>query len=297
MSSRALRKAQRLREEQEQAAKSQEAGSKDDVTDEESDEEETHPAPPAKQSLFAMLNETNGDESENDDDAGEATQVGADIESQTEETLSEVVDSRRSMTRSKKKKKGKKAKGAKNDQNETTATRSNIDEIELALRELKASDEGRKVELPPEQLMDPTTQEICHLLSIDSLNLHASNEMRRLFGRAAVETRTEEERGARARRGRARGGGLAPGGPHGRGGLSQLAQRRNIFMQGKDDWPPATGSGLGMEIVEKRGDGSVEYRFVHQRAYQDVQRQFEACVASMDPERMIQMMHFNRQSH
>ena len=120
------------------------------------------------------------------------------------------------------------------------------------------------------------------------------HEMRRLFGRAANEARTEDERGARVRRGR--GQGPVPGGPHGRGGLSQLAQRRNIFMQGKDDWPPATGSGLGMEIVEKGADGVVEYRFVHQRAYQDVQRQFEACVASMDPERMIQMMHFNRKS-
>ena len=49
-----------------------------------------------------------------------------------------------------------------------------------------------------------------------------------------------------------------------------------------------------MEIVHKRNDGTVEYRFVHSTAYQSVQRQFETCVASMDPDRMIQLLQFNR---
>ena len=51
-----------------------------------------------------------------------------------------------------------------------------------------------------------------------------------------------------------------------------------------------------MEVVERRSDGSVEYRFIHNMTYQSVQRQFETCVASMDPERMIQLLHFNRTS-
>ena len=51
-----------------------------------------------------------------------------------------------------------------------------------------------------------------------------------------------------------------------------------------------------MEIVEKRADGTVEYKFVHNRMYQDVQRQFSVCVASMDPERMIALLQHNRRS-
>lgn len=48
-----------------------------------------------------------------------------------------------------------------------------------------------------------------------------------------------------------------------------------------------------MEVVEKREDGSVEYRFLHTAPYQSIQQQFETCVAAMDPERMVQLLHFN----
>jgi hypothetical protein len=49
-----------------------------------------------------------------------------------------------------------------------------------------------------------------------------------------------------------------------------------------------------MDVVEKRSDGSVEYRFMHNAGYQSIQREFEVCVASMDPERMIQLLGMNR---
>ena len=48
-----------------------------------------------------------------------------------------------------------------------------------------------------------------------------------------------------------------------------------------------------MEIVEKNADGTVEYRYVHNRAYQDVQSQFESCVASMDPNRLVVLLQHN----
>ena len=82
----------------------------------------------------------------------------------------------------------------------------------------------------------------------------------------------------------------APGGRN----LASLGLRRNIFIQGREEWPRATSGGLGMEIVERKKDGTVEYRFVHNVSYQDIQRQFESCVASMDPNRMIQLLQFNR---
>lgn len=48
-----------------------------------------------------------------------------------------------------------------------------------------------------------------------------------------------------------------------------------------------------MEVVEKNADGTVEYRYVHNRAYQDVQSQFESCVASMDPNRLVVLLQHN----
>lgn len=77
------------------------------------------------------------------------------------------------------------------------------------------------------------------------------------------------------------------------GGLAAMALRRNIFIQGKEEWPVATGGGLGMEVEEKRSDGTILYRFVHNRGYQDVQSQFESCVESMDPNRLILLLQHN----
>ena len=77
------------------------------------------------------------------------------------------------------------------------------------------------------------------------------------------------------------------------GALSQMALKRNIFVQGKEDWPNATSGGLGMEIEEKRADGTILYRFVHNRAYQEVQSQFELAVESMDPNRLVVMLQQN----
>jgi hypothetical protein len=48
-----------------------------------------------------------------------------------------------------------------------------------------------------------------------------------------------------------------------------------------------------MDVEEKRADGTVLYRFVHSTAYQDVQSQFETCVASMDPNRLVALLRLN----
>jgi hypothetical protein len=138
-------------------------------------------------------------------------------------------------------------------------------------------------------------KQLYSVLSVDSQHLHAANEMKKLFGRAALQNNEEaapRQRGPQGGIAAAIAGRNAPGNRN----LASLGLRRNIFVQGKEEWPRATSGGLGMEIVEKRPDGSVEYRFVHNNMYQDVQRQFQICVASMDPERMIQLLHHNRKS-
>ncbi|KAI9761168.1 MAG: hypothetical protein M4579_001215 [Chaenotheca gracillima] len=297
MSSRALRKAQRQREE---LAQAQQAQDEEEVG---SSEEESQSQPQSKASLFAMLNEDNEDE-----------QDGKTSGSSEHEPESDVHQEQQSLKQpsQRKRKKKKKVKASPRDatksaspqvggQKASSGESEKLDEIDVALRSLAStniSSEDKTGDAPLRA--DPAVQALCSLLSIDSQHLNASNEMRRLFGRAALE-RDPEEAGAGG--GRRRGGqgpqqaGIAgvlsannaPGGK----GLTGLSLRRNIFIQGKEEWPRGLSGGLGMEIVEKRDDGIVEYRMVHTFAYQDVQRQFESCRESMDPERMVQLLYFN----
>ena len=145
---------------------------------------------------------------------------------------------------------------------------------------------------------DESNAQLCRLLEVESKHLNALNEMKRLFGNI-TENDDETPQPAR-RRGRGPqhldlGGALtARHSPVSRGqGLAGLSLRRNVFMMGKEEWPKATSGGLGMELEHTASDGTKHYRFVHNTAYQDVQRQFQSCVESMDPQRMIQMLQFN----
>jgi hypothetical protein len=288
MSSRALRKAQREREEQEQLEKLQQQ--------EEEEEEDDEPIPaPTKKSAFAMLAEEDG--AEDDDESQEPEEDGGVA------IDDEPVEAAPSKAPSKKKKK-KKAKGKSSGgipgtpaQQGSAQKDEPMDEIDAALKQLSASEKSAGSTAAG---VNDAINESSKLLAIDTHHLHAQNEMRRLFGRAALEGGDDDEHGAlgnaggnRRQQRRVQQVGLAQAlrgqrGQGGRaGGLGSLGLRRNIFIQGKEEWPVATGGGLGMEVVEKNSDGTVEYRYVHNRAYQDVQSQFESCVASMDPNRLV----------
>ncbi|KAI1592927.1 transcription factor 25 [Pyrenophora tritici-repentis] len=262
MSSRALRRAQKELEEkqiQERLAQDQE--------DEEESEPEEAPNTKAKPSLFALLGDSGGveDEDEDEDEPQGDRGPSADASDDHAHVTAAV------------------AKG-----------RSDLDEIDQALLALNLSARGQAVTGSDEQdaAVSEEKKQLFSVLSVESPNLHDANEMKKLFGRATLQN-TEDE--GRNRRGQQGGIAAAIAGRNGPGArnLASLGLRRNIFIQGKEEWPRATSGGLGMEIVEKRADGSVEYKFVHNRMYQDVQRQFQLCVASMDPERMVQLLHHN----
>lgn len=288
MSSRALRKAQREREEQEQLRKLQEEHEEQD--DESEQEQEAPAAAPSKQSLFAMLNQDGAEDDQ--DDAEEDDIPQEELEDESEKPAVTQAAPKQSTKSKKKKKKPKKA---------TSAAKSDpsLDDIDLALKSLSTKGSGTAT---PANTADPNTNEVCRLLSVDTSSLHAANEMRRLFGRAAIDGDNDDDNNAGGRR-RNRGGGQQVGlaaalgrrpGQGGRSdGLAALSRRRNIFIQGKEEWPVATSGGLGMEIIDKKSDGTVEYAFVHNRMYQDVQGQFDTCVASMDPQRMVLLLQHN----
>nr|OQO18621.1 hypothetical protein B0A51_15026 [Rachicladosporium sp. CCFEE 5018] len=287
MSSRALRKAQREREELAQLE-----GQDYDTSAEEDEDDDVVALPPPKPSAFTLL----GDEDEGDDDEDESADVGGVAVSAPQE--SPVPTSSTSKPKKKKKKKGGKGVG----QDGNAAKVNGVDEIDEALKQLSTSGNSAGETISG---VDASASEACKLLAIDMSHLHAQNEMRRLFGRAALDqededgpaapnpggNRRQQRRGqqmglAQALRGQRAQGGRA-------GGLSAIGLRRNIFIQGKGEWPVSTSGGLGMEVVEKRKVGAVEYRYVHNGAYQDVQSQFESCVASMDPNRLVVLLQHN----
>lgn len=203
--------------------------------------------------------------------------------------------------KSKKKNKAKKAKEAVTEKKESD---DGGDDIDAALRELALKKPAGGVEADTRLTVDPEYERVCTLLGINSQHLKVANEMRNLFGKAAVEVAD------------------APGGPAGRGGrrprqrgqnqqvdletalkghhlpgkgLSDLTIRRNNFIQGKDDWPRATTGGLTMAVVDdKTDDGTVEFRYVHDQSYQNLQQAFYGFVQMGDPQNLIALLTRNR---
>lgn len=298
MSSRALRKIQREQEQQKQVKH---------ASAEEKSEDEP-PIQPKKLNAFDMLSQAEDQPSTEDEDEREtdAVDVLTRTGKATDGNSSPVRRSPKVKPKLKKKKKAKKQttdaaqldkSSSKKDISRDTA---GLDEIDIALKSLSThpSTQGVTSVSPASH---ETFPEMYQLLAIDSKSLNAANEMKRLFGNVALEDGNDEP-GPGRRRGRVQhldlGGALAGrNSPISRGqGLAGLALRRNVFVAGKEEWPKATSGGLGMELVERLNDGTTEYRFLHNTIYQDVQRQFENCVESLDPQRLIHLLQFNRES-
>lgn len=134
------------------------------------------------------------------------------------------------------------------------------------------------------------------LLAVDLHHLQVANELRRIFGRAAFTADKEEREDRRNHQFNEDGlaiseavtGRFAAGGP----GLPQLLRKRNIFVQGEEEWPRNTSNGLTMEIENRQPDGTIVYRFKHTRQYQKSQLAFMQCVATMDSMNMVNMLRY-----
>lgn len=298
MSSRAIRKLQKLREHELQ----QESSHADHEVDESSEDEPvTKPSKP-KFNAFDLLNA--GDEDQDEDGSDHDTEAVTQP-SEPAPAPSKPVDSDKKKKKKNKKKAKAKKSGAAEDLAGTSET-TELDEIDRALKELATDgsqrSQGADVPISTRNPSDPvfpkTPQE---LLSIEPKFLNATNEMRRLFGNVVLENFDQsEDTGTGRRRGRQREmidlGRALTGrySPASRGqSLAGVTLRRNVLMPGKDEWPRAPSGGLGMQVVENLEHRATVYRIVHNNAYQDVQRQFDMCVESMDPQRLIHLLQYN----
>lgn len=297
MSSRAIRKLQKLREQELQQASSNDEQDGDESSE---DEQVTRPSKP-KANAFDLLNAA--DEAEDDSDHDTHETVIHPPEPVPAPT--KPVDS----NQPKKKKNKKKKKAPKptdvDESGEAASEAAELDEIDRALKEL-ATDREQHQDVGPSVSIGnagdtafPKSPE--EFLSIEPKSLNATNEMRKLFGNVVLENFDQAEDTAAGRRrnrqqetidlGRALTGRYSPAS---RGqSLAGVTLRRNVLMPGKDEWPRTPSGGLGMEVVENLPNGAATYRIVHNAAYQDVQRQFDMCVESMDPQRLIHLLQYN----
>ncbi|KAI5809533.1 transcriptional repressor TCF25-domain-containing protein [Peziza echinospora] len=308
MSSRAVRKALKQRALEEQLAKaalqqSNDHDDNDEAAEEDEEEENEPPAPTrAKPNLFAML----GDGDEDDDDAEE----DEDDEPEEPATTTKKKDEGNATPSTSTKKKNKKKKKKKSKATAAPAVAAaEEDEIDRALKELNLKSSSLAVDgaSSAAKKTTPTAtstsvggfindEQLQLILRVDPRNLDASQEMRKLFGRAAMSASTDDDDGAgggRQRRGLAgRRGGIAGALAGPAGNARGLLLKKSLFVQPKDTWPNAGSGGLSM-IVVNEGKEETEFRYQHSKGYQDVQRQFMMCVMSMDPNRMIALLQHN----
>ena len=246
-----------------------EEGEVGQVEGEEEEEGESDEAqfsrPKARPNLFAILGVNDEDNVEQEEEE----------EDKDEDELLKPTNTMPKPPKSNKKKKNKKNKKKDSSFSSARPPPRAEDEIDKALRLLKLNSSPVTI-APNTSLFDSLDQDFLTLLKFDPRNFDASQEMRRLFGRMAVNNNAVDDDGGRGpatRRGR-RGVGA---GVQGRGTL-----KRNIFAQPKLNWPNVGSNGLAMVTVKDEVSGDeCEFKFVHGARYQDTQRQFMMCVLAM----------------
>lgn len=297
MSSRALRKLQKQRELEAQLKLSEDQESSND-------EEVTAAPPKTKLNAFDLLNAN----AEDDDEQPSDEEVR--IEENNKEPVTVSAPNTKEASKKKKKKKKKQTPNAAQKLTPDAKAKpaeEELDDIDRALRDLAIKNGTSTASNENQQLISSSHEDSFaktpeQLLAIEPKSLNAMNEMRRLFGNVVLESFEEQDNAGSGRRrdrqqetidlSKALSGRYSPAS---RGqSLAGITMRKNILMQGKDEWPRTTSGGLGMELVEKSPDGISQYRLVHNKAYEDIQMQFEMCVESMDPQRLIQLLQYNR---
>lgn len=294
MSSRQLRKLQQLRELEKAAQREEKATG---ASEEEEDDEEEFVAPVKKASLFANLAALQDEEDEDEDIEEQELRPQAHANTEPVEPIVPATKSKKS------KKKKKKAKNKGDTLAAQPPPANGSDDIDVALEALKIEAGDRYKNTGSETVpLDLEYERVCKLIGINNQHLKVANEMRNLFGRTATDNHDDAGgpvgRGARRRQRAVQQVDLetALKGHHAPGkGLPEITLRRNIFIQGKDHWPRASTGGLTMEVVDdEASDGTVEFRFVHDQAYNTVQQQFSVFVEMGDPQNLIGLLQRNR---
>jgi hypothetical protein len=267
---------------------------RNDTGDEEQEEEDDTPIQPKPRanvfSAFASLEDGDEDDQDQDQDEPEETQV---VES--DKPRSEISTSA---------KKGKKSKKKKTQKEKATAVEpeaqvdEDVDEIDQAIKQL---DLKQKVEVGStghDSSAHGSSQQLSSLFSVNFHHLKVVNEMRRLFGKEAIDAAQAEgdagageQRGGRRRRVNVDLETLLKGLPG--KSISEVLLRRNPFIEGKKHWPRASAGGLTMSTIGNANGDIVEFAFSHDKEYDILEGQFFALVQMHDPLQLVYFLHAN----
>ena len=296
MSSRALRKLQREQELQKQLAAAKQA--EEEIEDSEDEEPEPEATSSAPRNAFDMLEEVEQEAS--DLEESDSAPVPSIPPEQTPDPSATSTSKPSKPSKPKKKPKKAKKKAKDSAQRSTPAQVDSGDEVDRALKELKAkAPAGSAAQNDDDASLNWETSATKEL-AIDSKNLNPVNEMKTLFGNIALgeESRSSPRATPQRRREQNQQEGVdlatALTGRYSRASrgkeLGVLAGRRNVFMQGKEEWPLASSGGLSMEPVQDHPSFGRWFNIIHSNMYQEMQRQFRMVVESMDPQQMIHLL-------
>ncbi|OCT52035.1 Nulp1-pending protein [Cladophialophora carrionii] len=301
MSSRALRKLQREQELQRQVETAKKAYEEAEESEEEDDVPEPISAPSRPKNAFDMLD---GAEDEEEADEDNETSVVPPEPSAKSETKPTSEPSPPPPAKSRKKKKKQKKKGKTKAEVVEEQKDESGDEVDRALKAL-AAQSGRKQAALSDTPNTPSWESrATKLLAVDAHNLNPVNEMKSLFGSIALEgqeSRSSPRNQRRREQNQQQGGvdlataltGRYSTASRGKE-LGALAHRRNVFVQGKEEWPLANSGGLSMELVkadsESMDTNEKRYNIVHNNVYRETQAHFRLAVEMMDPQRMIGLL-------
>jgi hypothetical protein len=300
MSSRALRKLQREQELQKQLAAEKaleeqqlEEGEEEEDVDEDAQAGAVKANP---QNAFDMLEDVE-DEDDDESDTGVPMPI-----STSPVSVSHAQSTPKPSKPKKKKKKTKKKQQQNASSISTPAQEDSGDEIDRALKELAINNPTAEGNATPSEPIRTWEAHATHLLGVEPRNLNPTNEMKILFGTIALEadSRASPRNQTQRRREVNQRGGIdlatSLTGRHTRASkgkqLGHLAHRRNIFMQGKEDWPLAATGGLSMEPITDHQSFERRFNIKHSKLYDISQGEFIDAVKSNDADQLILLLTF-----
>ncbi|KAJ7557549.1 hypothetical protein O6H91_05G131800 [Diphasiastrum complanatum] len=214
-----------------------------------------------------------------EDDIDEKEDGAAEPESNVQEAvLGATSPKRTSLSKAKKKNKGKK-KSKHLNASEAHVREESIDSLleRLAASNLDmSSSESSRQKVPNKS---SSVNDTVPLLAVNSKYLRAEDELRRIFGAKVINAVEKSGDGATAR--------------YRRQGVVRHAGRvgplkRTILVAPMETWPRWDG-GISMEYLESK-DGLMHFRYVYSTSYMEIQKEYEACVESHDPNTIASLL-------
>lgn len=279
--------------------KQQELARLQNLAKEEDDSSEEDVAPPKPRTSafagFAALGDA-----DDDDDDDEKPEENEDEEKEPEPAVPVPTPAKKSKKSKKKKAKAKKATSATPGDNNESPQPDGLDEIDLALKELNMAKASQGAD--NQNTQGAYDAKLARLLSISFDHLKVINELRAMFGQDTLNSvRNQDEAQARDDRRHNRHGAqrqmqvdmemYLKGRPGEK--IPEVVRRKNPFVQGKEEWPKASAGGLKMEAVTDERVDPTEYRFSHDKHYQELEVGFFSLVDMMDPMRIVHFVHQN----